>query len=80
MLTDLEIAQAAKMEPITEIAKDLGIQEDELDLYGNTKAKIHLSVLRRLKDAPNGRYIDVTAITTAANLKSWPENPWTRNS
>ena len=63
MLTDLAIAQSAKMKPIVNIAEALGIQKQELDLYGNTKAKIHLSVLDRMKDTPDGRYIDVTAIT-----------------
>ncbi len=63
MPTDLEIAQSTKIKPIVEIAAGLGIREDELDLYGWTKAKIHLSVLERLKDKPDGRYVDVTAIT-----------------
>jgi formate--tetrahydrofolate ligase len=63
MLTDLEIAQKAKMKPILEIADLMGLKEDELDLYGPYKAKIHLSVLDRLKDRPRGRYVDVTAIT-----------------
>lgn len=63
MPTDLEIAQSARMKPITEIAEGLGIHEDELDVYGKYKAKINLSVLDRLKDKPVGRYVDVTAIT-----------------
>ena len=63
MLSDLEIAQRAKLLPITEIARGLGIDEDELELYGKTKAKIALSVMKRLGDRPNGKYIDVTAIT-----------------
>lgn len=63
MTTDLEIAQSAKMKPIVEIAAQLGIREEELDLYGNTKAKIHLSVIDRLKDQQDGKYVDVTAIT-----------------
>lgn len=63
MLSDLEIAQAAEMKPITEIAKDLGLEEDEIELYGKYKAKVSLNVLERLKDRPNGKYIDVTAIT-----------------
>ncbi|HIQ01659.1 MAG TPA: formate--tetrahydrofolate ligase, partial [Anaerolineales bacterium] len=41
----------------------LGLLEDDLDLYGKWKAKVHLDVLERLKDRPNGKYIDVTAIT-----------------
>jgi formate--tetrahydrofolate ligase len=63
MKSDLEIAQAAKMRPIIEIAEGVGIGEEDLDYYGRWKAKVHLSVLERLKDRPNGRYIDVTAIT-----------------
>jgi len=63
MKSDLEIAQAAKMKPILEIAEAVGIEEDELDLYGKWKAKIHLDIGERLKDRPQGKYIDVTAIT-----------------
>ena len=63
MLSDLEIAQAAKLRPILEIAEEVGLGEDDLDLYGKYKAKVHLDVLERLKDRPNGKYIDVTAIT-----------------
>lgn len=63
MKSDLEIAQAAKMKEITEIANDLGIKEDELELYGKYKAKVPLDILKRLKGRPNAKYIDVTAIT-----------------
>lgn len=61
--SDIEIAQAAEMEPISDIAKKLGLLPEELENYGNYKAKVHLSVLDRLADRPNGKYIDVTAIT-----------------
>lgn len=61
--SDIEIAQEAKMRPILEVALEAGLREDELDLYGKYKAKVHLSVLERLADRPNGKYIDVTAIT-----------------
>jgi len=61
--SDLDIAQAAVMKPITEIASELGLNEDEIELYGKYKAKISLDVLKRLQDKPNGKYIDVTAIT-----------------
>ncbi|HIP96600.1 MAG TPA: formate--tetrahydrofolate ligase [Anaerolineae bacterium] len=61
--SDIEIAQEANLRPIIEVAKEVGLKEDELDLYGKYKAKVHLSVLERLKDRPNGKYIDVTAIT-----------------
>ncbi len=63
MLSDIEIAQAARLKPIKEIAESLGLSEDDLDLYGKYKAKVHLDVLERLKDRPDGKYIDVTAIT-----------------
>ena len=63
MMTDLEIAQAAKLRPIQEIANDIGLKEDELELYGKHKAKIILEVQDRLHTQPNGKYIDVTAIT-----------------
>jgi formate--tetrahydrofolate ligase len=63
MPSDLEIAQRAKLLPITDIARALGIEDDELELYGKTKAKIALSALKRLASRPNGKYIDVTAIT-----------------
>ncbi len=61
--SDIEIAQAAKLKPIIEIAHMIGLTEDDLDLYGKYKAKIHLDVLRRIWDRPQGRYVDVTAIT-----------------
>jgi formyltetrahydrofolate synthetase len=61
--SDIEIAQEAKMRPIVEIAADLGLSEDDLDLYGKYKAKVHLNVLDKFADRPQGKYIDVTAIT-----------------
>jgi len=61
--SDLEIAYAAKLKPITEIAEQLGLEESEVIPYGNTKAKIHLDALRRIASNPKGKYVDVTAIT-----------------
>ena len=62
--SDIEIAQAAEMQPIQAIAEKAGILDDELELYGKYKAKIdYMAVLDRLKDKPDGKYIDVTAIT-----------------
>ena len=61
--SDIEIAQAGKLKPITQIASELGIRENELELYGPYKAKLKLEILERLKNKPNGKYIDVTAIT-----------------
>ena len=63
MLSNLEIARKIKPEQITKIAKSIGIKEKELELYGNYKAKIDLSILKRIKDRPLGKYILVTAIT-----------------
>src|SRR5713226_7771935 len=63
MLQNLAIAQQARLKPIVEIAAALRIEEDELELYGRYKAKIALSILRRLASRPNGKYIDVTSIT-----------------
>jgi formate--tetrahydrofolate ligase len=62
MKNDIEIAQAAEMKPIVEIAKKIGLHEDELESYGKYKAKINLSVWNRVKDKPNGNLILVTAI------------------
>ncbi|NOR82495.1 MAG: formate--tetrahydrofolate ligase, partial [Ardenticatenales bacterium] len=61
--TDIEIAQAAELKPIIEIAEGIGLTEDDLDYYGKYKAKIHLDVLGKFADRPLGKYIDVTAIT-----------------
>lgn len=63
MLSDIEIAQKAKLKHIGEIARKIGIKESEYELYGNHKAKISLDIIKRLKDRPSGKYIDVTAIT-----------------
>lgn len=61
--SDLAIAQAVQPRPIVEIAAEAGLLPEELELHGNYKAKIELSVRDRLKDEPSGRYIVVTAIT-----------------
>ncbi len=62
MLTDIEIAQKAGMRPISEIARGLGIREEELEPYGRYKAKLNDSLFRRLADRPDGKLILVTAI------------------
>ncbi|MDO9087125.1 MAG: formate--tetrahydrofolate ligase [Anaerolineaceae bacterium] len=61
--SDIEIAQASELKHITTIAEELGLLPEELEQYGPYKAKVKLDILERLKDAPNGKYIDVTAIT-----------------
>ncbi|MCH5320420.1 MAG: formate--tetrahydrofolate ligase [Eubacterium sp.] len=62
MLTDIEIAQQAKMKKITEIAAQIGITEDELEPYGHYKAKISDSVLDRFSDKEDGKLVLVTAV------------------
>jgi len=62
-LSDIEIAQNAKMKPAIELAKDLGISEENLELYGKYKAKVSLEVFKGLADKPDGKLILVTAIT-----------------
>ena len=61
-MTDIQIAQAAKKENIVEIAKKLGLTEDDIEQYGKYKAKVNLDVLQKSK-RPNGKLILVTAIT-----------------
>ncbi|MCI9274034.1 MAG: formate--tetrahydrofolate ligase [Clostridiales bacterium] len=62
MLTDIEIAQQAKLLPIAQVARDLGIQEEELEPYGRFKAKLNESLYQRLSNQPDGKLILVTAI------------------
>jgi len=62
MLTDIEIAQQAEMEPIADVAKKIGIDYDELELYGKYKAKLSADVWKRVKDNPDGKLVLVTAI------------------
>jgi formyltetrahydrofolate synthetase len=63
MPSSLEIAQEAALRPIAEIAEEAGLDPEEYELYGRYKAKVDLSVLDRLADRPDGKLIDVTAIT-----------------
>jgi methylenetetrahydrofolate dehydrogenase (NADP+)/methenyltetrahydrofolate cyclohydrolase/formyltetrahydrofolate synthetase len=61
--SDIDIAQEAEIKPITQIAEEVGLLPSEIEFYGDYKAKVRLEVLERLKDVPNGKYVDVTAIT-----------------
>ncbi len=61
--SDIEIAHAAELLPIVEVAKSVGLSEDDIDRFGKWKAKVHIDVLEKFADRENGRYIDVTAIT-----------------
>jgi formate--tetrahydrofolate ligase len=63
VLSSLEIAQAATLRPIAEIAEAIGILPDEIDLYGRYKAKVDLGVRDRLGGTPDARLVCVTAIT-----------------
>ena len=61
--SDIEIAQDSELKPISDVAEELGLLADEIEFYGPVKAKVKLEVLDRLKDKPDGIYVDVTAIT-----------------
>lgn len=61
--SDIEIAQAARLKPIAVVAAEARIRPAELELHGTYMAKVKLEILERLKKVPNGKYIDVTAIT-----------------
>lgn len=63
MKTDIQIAQEAKMENILNIAKKIGLSEDDIEMYGKYKAKVNLDVLEKSKDKKDGKLILVTAIT-----------------
>jgi len=56
--SDLEIAQAATVRPILEIADKIGLTEADLDLYGRNKAKVHLDVLERFGNRAQGTYVE----------------------
>ncbi|NWJ00505.1 C1TC protein, partial [Crypturellus undulatus] len=61
--SDIEISRSCIPKPIDQVAKEVGLLPDEVELYGQTKAKVQLSALRRLQDQPDGRYVVVTGIT-----------------
>ena len=63
MLSSLEIAQAATLRPIADVAADAGIEPDELEQYGRYKGKVDLAILDRLASEPDGKIVNVTAIT-----------------
>lgn len=62
MKSDIQIAQETELEPIGDIAARLGIEQDDLQLYGSYKAKISLKAMERFRDRPDGKLILVTAI------------------
>lgn len=61
--SDIEISRAQTPKDINILAQEIGLTDDEYSLYGKTKAKINLNVLKRLKDTPNGKYVLVVGIT-----------------
>ena len=63
VLSDIEIANSVQMKPITDIAAELGLTEDDISLYGKYKAKIDSNQLEQLKDKEDGKLILVTAIS-----------------
>ena len=58
--SDIEIAMAQTPKDIQILAREIGLQGNELDMYGKKKAKVSLTVLKRLQDQPDGKYIVVT--------------------
>lgn len=62
MLTDIEIAQNCKMQPITEVAAKAGLSADDLELYGKYKAKLGRETWEKIQDKPDGKLVLVTAI------------------
>lgn len=63
MLTDIQIAQQTKMDPIVDVAAKIGLTPDDIDMYGKYKAKINIDAMKRLSAQPDGRLVLVTAIT-----------------
>ena len=63
MLSDIDIAQKAKMNPIADVAKKLGIPDEAMEAYGRYKAKISLSYCESLRKKPDGKLVLVTAIS-----------------
>lgn len=66
MKSDVEIAQAAPMKPISQIAREMGLIEDDIEQYGRYKAKISLAAWEKIKDRPNGKLVLVSAINPTA--------------
>src|SRR5262245_17121865 len=63
LVSSLEIAQSAKLRPVAELAAEAGLEPDEVELYGQYKAKVNLSVLDRLAGRADAKLVCVTAIT-----------------
>ena len=77
MKTDIQIAQEATMLPIKDVAAAIGIEEDDLELYGKYKAKISDELINRTKKNPDGKLILVTAINpTPAGKDNHKRRSW----
>ncbi|XP_062857530.1 monofunctional C1-tetrahydrofolate synthase, mitochondrial [Trichomycterus rosablanca] len=61
--SDIEISRAQTPKPVVQLAEEIGLLPEELEAYGRSKAKVQLSVLKRLKQQPNGKYVLVAGIT-----------------
>ena len=80
MLTDIEIAQQAEMEPIKNVAAKLGMSEDDIEMYGKYKAKLSDEYMQSVKNNENGKLVLVTAINPDSgrrrkdnsNRRTWP--------
>jgi methylenetetrahydrofolate dehydrogenase (NADP+)/methenyltetrahydrofolate cyclohydrolase/formyltetrahydrofolate synthetase len=59
---DIDVAHSVKLKPITVVARECGILDEELEPFGSTKAKVRLTVVDRLKSEPNGNYVVVTGM------------------
>ena len=68
MKTDIEIAQESVLEPITKVASQLGIAEDDLELYGKYKAKLSNEYIKSIEGNPDGKLILVTAINPTPSI------------
>ena len=74
MLTDIEIAQQAEMEPIKNVAAKLGMSEDDIEMYGKYKAKISDELIARSHNNPDGKLILVTSRKDNSNRRTWSGN------
>ena len=76
MKTDIQIAQEATLQPIKEVAATIGIEEEDLELYGKYKAKISDELIARSHNNPDGKLILVTAIIQHQQEKEKRQSPW----
>ena len=75
MKTDIQIAKEAVMLPIAKIAEKLGIEDDELELYGKYKAKINDAFLKRMESRPAGKLFSLPLSTPPPQARARPPRP-----